>query len=188
MGDPTQSAGLLMYRRNGSDIEVFLCRPFSLEKQKRNLWGIPKGRIDSGENAEDAAKREFFEETGLIPPNVPQFYLGKVMYPSGKKEVSVWTFEFDPPKGFVFKSNYTKTKDGEGKTVIVPEIDEWSWFNISDARQNIMISQREILSRFLRFMGKNKNTYGKKSNGKIDRTGDGKDRLQGVSKFGEPIR
>ena len=187
MEDPTQSAGLLMYRRKGDDIEVFLCRPFSLEKQKKNLWGIPKGRIDDGENAEEAAKREFFEETGLIPPNVPRFYLGKVRYPSGKKEVSVWTFEFDPPDGFAFKSNYTKTKDSEGKTIIVPEIDEWSWFNLQDAAKNIMISQREVLSRFLRFMGKNNNTYGKKSNGQSGRKSNGKDRLQGISKFGEPI-
>ena len=187
MDDPTQSASLLMYRRRGDDVEVFLCRPFSLEKQKRNLWGIPKGRINGDERPEDAAKREFFEETGLMPPNVPHFYLGKVMYPSGKKEVSVWTFEFDPPKGFAFKSNYTKTKDGKGTTVVVPEIDEWLWFNIKDAKQNIMISQGEIISRFLRFMGKNKNIYGKKSNGKIGRANDGKDRLQGVYKFGEPI-
>ena len=58
MDDPTQSAGLLMYRRRGDDVEVFLCRPFSLEKQKRNLWGIPKGRINGDERPEDAAKRE----------------------------------------------------------------------------------------------------------------------------------
>lgn len=187
MDDATQSAGLLMYRRKGNDIEVFLCRPFSLERQKNNFWGIPKGKIDQGENPEDAAKREFFEETGLIPPNVPRYYLGKIKYPSGKKEVSVWTFEFDPPKEFMFKSNYTKTKDSAGKTVIVPEIDEWTWFNIKDAQKNIMISQREIISRFLRFMGKNKNTYGKESNDQIDRTSIGKDRLQGVFKFGETV-
>lgn len=187
MEDPTQSAGLLMYRKNGKGIEVFLCRPFSIEKQKKSLWGIPKGRIDQGENPEDAAKREFFEETGLKPPNVPRFYLGKVTYPSGKKEVSVWTFEFDPPDGFMFKSNYTKIKDDKGKTLLVPEIDEWAWFSLDDAVKHIMISQREILSRFLRFMGKNKNTYGKESNDQIGRKGIGKDRLQRIPKFGDAV-
>jgi predicted NUDIX family NTP pyrophosphohydrolase len=187
MKEPTQSAGLLMYRNRGSHIEVFLCRSFSIQRDRKSLWGIPKGRVDAEETPEDAAKREFFEETGLIPPNVPKYYLGKIKYPSGKKEVSVWTFEFNPPKNFVFKSNYTKIQDQEGNTVMVPEIAEWAWFDIEEAQQNIMISQREIISRFMRFMGKNNNNYGKKSNDEIGREGDGKNRLQGISKFGEII-
>lgn len=143
-----------MYRRGTKGIEVFLCRPFSIEKQERSIWGIPKGKIDQGENPKDAAQREFFEETGLTPPNVPQFYLGKIRYPSGKKEVRVWTFEFDPPDGFVFRSNFTKTRDKNGNTIVVPEIGEWKWFDLDEAMKNIMVSQREVLSRFLRFMGK----------------------------------
>jgi predicted NUDIX family NTP pyrophosphohydrolase len=187
MDHRTQSAGLLMYRRRGRDIEVFLCRPFVIDEQKKQYWGIPKGRIDQGESPEEAAKREFFEETGLIPPNVPRYYLGKVQYPSGKKEVSVWTFEFDPPEDFVFKSNYTKSKDSEGKTVIIPEIGEWAWFDISKATKSIMLSQREILSRFIRFIGKNNNTYGKKGNDEIGGKGDGKDRLQVLPRFSDTI-
>lgn len=176
-----------MYRRRGNRIEVFMCRPFFFADQKKQYWGIPKGRIDQGETAEEAAKREFFEETGLIAPNVPRYYLGKVQYPSGKKEVSVWTFEFDPPEDFVFKSNYTKSKDPSGNTVMVPEIGEWGWFDLEKAVKNIMISQKEILSRFSRFIGKNNNTYGTKGNDKIGGKGDGKDRLQVLSRFGEAI-
>jgi len=177
-----------MYRKRNDEIEIFLCRSFFMEKDKKSLWGIPKGRIDMEETAENAAQREFFEETGLTPPDVPQYYLGKIMYPSGKKEVSVWTFEFNPPKNFVFKSNYTKTKDESGNTVMVPEVGEWRWFNLEEAQRNIMISQREIITRFMRFMGKNNNTYGKKDNGEIGGTSDGKNRLQGISKFGETVR
>lgn len=177
-----------MYRRRGNSVEVFLCRPFLLDEKNKKYWGIPKGRIDKGENAEEAAKREFFEETGLTPPNVPRYYLGKITYPSKKKEVSVWTFEFDPPKNFTFKSNYTKIKDSNGDTLIVPEIGEWGWFTLNDALQNIMISQKEILSRFLRFMGKNNNTYGTKGNDEIGGKSDGKNRLQVIPRFGEVIR
>lgn len=185
MDTAVQSAGLLMFRKNGDDIEVFLCRPFSLEKQKKKLWGIPKGRIDGSEQPLDAAKREFYEETGLVPPDVPSYYLGKIMYPSGKKEVSVWTFEFNPPEGFEYRSNFTKVKDNSGRYILIPEVGEWKWFNLEEAERNIMISQREILQRFLRFMGKNNNSYGEKINGQIGRTGGGKDKLQGVSKFGK---
>lgn len=188
MDSVVQSAGLLMYKKVGNDVHVFLCRPFSIDPSRKSHWGIPKGRIDQGENPEDAAQREFFEETGLMPPNVPRYYLGKIAYPSGKKEVSVWAFEFDPPKNFEFKSNYTKVKDQNGDSIVIPEIGEWSWFNIKDASKIIMRSQREIVSRFLRFMGKNNNTYGKKTNGQISRTGDTKDRVQGLSRFGEALR
>jgi predicted NUDIX family NTP pyrophosphohydrolase len=177
-----------MYRMNGSDVEIFLCRPFSIDQKNTMRWGIPKGKIDPGEDPEDAAVREFFEETGLLPPNVPKFYLGKIMYPSGKKEVSVWAFEFEPPTSFKFKSNYTKVKDRFGKNILIPEIGDWSWFNLEDAHKHIMVSQKEILSRFLRFMGKNKTTYGKESNDEVNREGTGKDRLQRVSKFGEANR
>ena len=160
----TQSAGLLMYRNGENGIEIFLCRPFSLEEpQKERLWGIPKGRIDKDEEPLDAAKREFFEETGLLPPDVPVYYLGKILYPSGKKQVSVWTFKFNPPTKFIPKSNFTKVKDNNGNYVTIPEIGEWKWFTLNEASKKIMISQIEILSRFMRFMRKNTNNYGKKS-------------------------
>ena len=183
MNETVQSAGLLMYRRRGEDIEVFLCRPFSLEKQRKNLWGVPKGRVDDYERPIDAAKREFYEETGLRPPDVPSYYLGKVMYPSGKKEVSVWTFEFDPPEDFEYKSNLTKVKDSDGRSILIPEIGEWKWFSLEDAKRNIMISQREVLERFLRFMGKNNNSYGEKIISQNSRTGSGKNELQGVPRL-----
>jgi predicted NUDIX family NTP pyrophosphohydrolase len=185
MDTAVQSAGLLMFRNKDRGTEVFLCRPFSIEKQKKRLWGIPKGRIDGSEMPLDAAKREFYEETGLMPPDVPSYYLGKIMYPSGKKEVSVWTFEFDPPEGFEYRSNLTKVKDSNGRQILIPEVGEWKWFGLEEASRNIMISQREILERFLRFMGKNNNSYGEKINGQVSRESGRKDKLQGVSRFGK---
>jgi len=151
----TQSAGLLMYRTGKNGIEVFLCKSFSLNNLKKEReWGIPKGRIDKDEEPLSAAKREFYEETGLLPPNVPVYYLGKVLYPSGKKQVSVWTFNFDPPDKFIPKSNFVKVKDKSGNYVTIPEIGEWAWFTLDDALKRIMISQIDIIKRFVRFMEK----------------------------------
>lgn len=170
MEQVTQSAGLLMYRKGKNGIEVFLCKSFFLGGNKKERpWGIPKGRIDKGEDPLDAANREFFEETGLLPPDVPKYYLGKILYPSGKKQVSVWTFNFDPPEKFIPKSNFTKVKDNKGNYVTIPEVGEWKWFTVEEAMKNIMISQVEIIARFMRFMGKNNNNYGKKSHEEADR-------------------
>ena len=63
---PTQrevSAGGVVYRRGGDDIEVVLA---SRRTRRGDLaWGLAKGGIEPGESREDAAVREVREETGL---------------------------------------------------------------------------------------------------------------------------
>ena len=65
-----QSAGLLMYRRGAGDApEVFLVHPGGPFWKNKDLgaWSIPKGEFGPDESAEQAAVREFVEETGLQP-------------------------------------------------------------------------------------------------------------------------
>jgi 8-oxo-dGTP pyrophosphatase MutT (NUDIX family) len=57
------SAGGVVYRRSGEDVEVALA---SRRTRKGDLaWGLPKGLIEGGEAPEVAAVRESLEETGL---------------------------------------------------------------------------------------------------------------------------
>ena len=53
------SAGGVVYRLDGGD-PLFL-----LIRDSYHNWGFPKGHLESGENAQDAALREVREETGL---------------------------------------------------------------------------------------------------------------------------
>ncbi len=56
------SAGGVVYRRDGDDIEVVLA---SRRTRRGDLaWGLAKGGIEPGESHEDAAIREVLEETG----------------------------------------------------------------------------------------------------------------------------
>ena len=56
------SAGGVVYRRDGDDIEVVLA---SRRTRRGDLaWGLAKGGIESGESHEAAAVREVLEETG----------------------------------------------------------------------------------------------------------------------------
>jgi predicted NUDIX family NTP pyrophosphohydrolase len=77
----TVSAGLLLYRRLGDELEVFLAHPGGPFWAHRDAgaWSIPKGLVDAGEAPLAAACREFEEETGIRPKG-PFLSLERVMH------------------------------------------------------------------------------------------------------------
>ena len=148
---PQMSAGLLMYRKSGSGLEVFLVHPggpFWARKDK-GAWSIPKGIIAEGEDKLEAAKREFAEETS-ITPSEPYIYLGEVRQKSGKG-VYAWAFERnnDPPQ---LKSNTFTIEwpPRSGRMHEFPEIDQGKFFPLPEAHQKINQSQEEFLNRLAR--------------------------------------
>jgi predicted NUDIX family NTP pyrophosphohydrolase len=79
-----QSAGTLLYRRRGDQVEVLLVHP-SGNYNRGKPWSIPKGLPDEGESLEEAARRETLEETGVeAGPLVP---LGSIEYTKGRKRI-----------------------------------------------------------------------------------------------------
>jgi len=61
-GTPVEetSAGGVVFRRHNGDQPVFL-----LIRDSYRNWGLPKGHLEAGEQAAEAALREVAEETGL---------------------------------------------------------------------------------------------------------------------------
>ncbi len=57
-----QQAGAICYRRNGSGQICILL----VGSRRNGRWGVPKGHLDPGETTAQAARRESFEEAGVV--------------------------------------------------------------------------------------------------------------------------
>jgi len=136
------SAGLLMFRRRSSDLEVFLVHPGGPFWQKKDIgaWSIPKGEYVEGEDPLAAAKREFEEETA-IKPDGEFISLEEIKQPSGKA-VTAWAFEGDCIPGEI-RSNFFSLEwpPQSGKMREFPEVDRADWFTIDAARARILKGQ-----------------------------------------------
>jgi 8-oxo-dGTP pyrophosphatase MutT (NUDIX family) len=77
-----RSAGCLIYRVVGGEVQFLLVHPKGASFRKR-LFSIPKGLLEEGEDPQDAALRETREETGLNVRIIAE--LGSCRYRSGKE-------------------------------------------------------------------------------------------------------
>jgi predicted NUDIX family NTP pyrophosphohydrolase len=147
------SAGLLMYRKSGSILEVFLVHPGGplWAKKDEGAWSIPKGLVDEGEDRLEAAKREFLEETS-IHPAVPFICLGDIRQKSGKR-VYAWAFAGNCDLSQINSNTFTlewPPKSGQMKEF--REIDKGEFFSIPDARRKIIQAQADFLDRLTNYL------------------------------------
>jgi predicted NUDIX family NTP pyrophosphohydrolase len=145
---PNLSAGLLLFRRGAEGLELFLAHPGGPFWRERDAgaWTIPKGVVDEGEELLDAARREFEEETGIVPEE-PFLPLGSVRQKAGKI-VHAWAWEGDADADSIV-SNSTRTEwpPGSGRWISYPEVDRCAWFAPAPARARINPAQAELIDR-----------------------------------------
>lgn len=145
-----RSAGLLLYRRQGDTVEVFLAHPGGPFWKNRDLgvWTIPKGLVEPGEEPLAAACREFAEETG-IEPTGPFLPLGSVKQKGGKT-VEAWAFAGDAdPDAICCNTFRMEWPPRSGKFIEVPEIDRCGWFDPQTAKSKLNPAQAEFVDRLL---------------------------------------
>ncbi|HEX2204281.1 MAG TPA: NUDIX domain-containing protein [Longimicrobium sp.] len=151
---PNVSAGLLLFRRTGGALEVFLAHPGGpfWKNKDAGAWTIPKGEVDEGEEPLATARREFEEETGLAPEG-PFIELGAVRQKAGKT-VHAWACEGDADPDAV-RSNVMRTEwpRGSGKWLTFPEVDRCAWFDPQTAREKINAAQVELIDRLEAHLG-----------------------------------
>lgn len=144
-----RSAGLLLWRRTDTSIEVLLAHPGGplFAKKDDGVWSIPKGEIDPGEDEWAAAQREFSEELGIPAPVGTPVALGEAKQASGKVNV-IWALEADPGP-FEVRSNLFEMQWPPRSGVVAEfvEVDRAAWFALETARIKIFAGQLPFLER-----------------------------------------
>ena len=143
---PKTSAGLLLYRRRGEGLEVFLVHPGGPFWATKDLgaWSLPKGELSEGEDPLAAAVREFTEETGF-PIDGEFRALTPLRQPSGKT-ILAWAVEGDCDPAQLRSNMFSmEWPPKSGKTQEFPEVDRASWFPIDEARKRIIAGQAPFL-------------------------------------------
>lgn len=146
---PKRSAGLLLFRRGATGIEVLIAHPGGpfWARKDDGAWSIPKGEYTDDEEPLVAARREFVEEIGLEVPPGEVVELGEVKQ-AGGKVVTAFAIEAD----LDITDSVSNTFDMEwppksGTMKAFPEVDRVAWFGIETAQVKLNKAQRPFLDR-----------------------------------------
>jgi predicted NUDIX family NTP pyrophosphohydrolase len=143
---PKESAGLLLYRRRGRELEVLLVHPGGpfWRSKDAGAWTIPKGEIPVGETPLETARRELVEETGIEPSGV-LVALGSVRQKAGKM-VHAWALEQDADAASIVSNTFTmEWPPRSGRRQEFLEVDEARWFSLDEARARINPAQVALI-------------------------------------------
>jgi predicted NUDIX family NTP pyrophosphohydrolase len=147
---PTTSAGLLLYRIRDGRLEVLIGHmggPFWSKKDEA-AWSIPKGEYTSGDPVA-AARREFEEEMGHVPPTDELEELGTFRQAGGKL-VRIWAGEGDLDARTCRSNTFElEWPPRSGRLIEVPEIDRAEWVDPALARFRLVRGQVAALDELL---------------------------------------
>lgn len=142
-----------MYRIQDAKLQVLLAHPGGpyFKNKDDGYWTIPKGEIEPGEDLLEAAKREFIEETGIIPTG-PFIELTPIKQKGGKI-VHTWAFHGDcDPGGIVSNTISIEWPPKSGQEVEIPEIDRADFFDVAAAGRKIKATQMPLVEECARIV------------------------------------
>lgn len=148
-----QSAGLLIFDFFDDELKVLLAHPGGpyWTNKKEEGWGIPKGKMEEGEDVWDTAVRETQEELGQLPVPLPPeiiINLGSVKQ-SSKKTVHCIAVKGrleDELNSMTLRMEWPK---GSGQEIEVPEIGEIRWATPEEAKPIMIHKQYAFIERLM---------------------------------------
>jgi len=135
----------LPYKHEGRSVAAIITYPngtILLERREtvpfKGLWGLPGGKVDSGETLEEAVIREVMEETGLIVKVMSKIgsYIEAGLEDSIKYNYYATCFHVAPIAG--------KIKAQKG------EISELKLFSLEDVPNKLAFRHKEMLCDFIK--------------------------------------
>ncbi|MGH6901961.1 MAG: NUDIX domain-containing protein [Geminicoccaceae bacterium] len=152
---PRQSAGLLMFRRRHGGLEVFLVHPGGpfWAKKDQGAWSIPKGEYEPGEDPLVAARREFAEETGIVPEGA--FVALTPLRQRSGKIVRAFAFESDcDPETIKSNTFVMEWPPRSGRQQEFPEVDRAGWFTVEEAKERLLSGQVGVVEELERLLAR----------------------------------
>lgn len=150
-----KSAGIVAYRVRDGVPEFLLIHPGGPLWVKKDLgaWSIPKGEFEDPEDPLEAARREFFEETGLqVNGNLTPLQPARMA--SGKAIVA-FAIERDFDLSALRSNMFTmEWPPKSGKIRQFPEVDKAEWFGFAQASVKINAHQLPLLEEVIKKMKK----------------------------------
>lgn len=141
-----KSAGILLYRRL-SGLQIFLVHPGGpyWKNKEAGAWTIPKGEFTEDEEPLAAAKREFLEETGSVPPEGDYIELTPIKQKAGKL-IHAWAAEGDIDAANITSNTFRQEWPYKsGKWQSFPEVDKAAWFSVEEAKEMINAAQAALI-------------------------------------------
>ena len=157
-----QSAGLLIFNFFDNQLKVLLVHPGGpyWKNRQEEGWGIPKGKMEEGEDVWDTAVRETQEEIGHLPDPIPPkviFNLGSVKQSSKKTVhcIAVQGMIEGELNSMKIKMEHPK---GSGKMIEVPEIGEMRWCTPKEAKPIMIHKQYVFIERLVEKLNESTST------------------------------
>ena len=148
--------GMLLLNRDG---KVFVGRRIDAAKEADNIWQMPQGGIDEGEEPRDAALRELREEIGTdeaeivaesrhwLHYDLPPHLLGKV-----------WKGRYRGQKQRWFALRFLGRDSDIDLATEHPEFDAWQWVELEDAPSLVIPFKRDtyraVVQEFRELLGR----------------------------------
>ena len=114
-------------------------------KSRHDMWSIPKGINNDGEDHWTAAKRELSEETGidLQKCEYDTKFAGECLYKKKKKKLIATTVTLKTDICDILHCSSMVT-DKQGN-ILYPEIDKFKWVTIDEAVSLLHDTQKNLL-------------------------------------------
>jgi predicted NUDIX family NTP pyrophosphohydrolase len=144
-----------LHRVVEGELQVLLVHPGGpfWARRDEGAWSIPKGEYEPDEPPDQAALREFEEETGVAVAGKLN-PLGEAVQPS-RKTVTAYALEGDLEIAAIRSNTFEiEWPPRSGRRATFPEIDRAGWFNIPEAARKILPGQAVFLTRLLEHLGR----------------------------------